>query len=356
MNKFRQQIENMLTEFQCTQDIRDVLRTFSNYIEKKFPGSLAAILEVISGPFPFIQITSSPFTEKLINEINDPGFSKIVKKKPPVIFKNYHLYPFYDELDSTRFILAITGMTRECEQVLQNVLSPLQRLLRILFSHHSALSKIRQDGEINILGHIIHDVNSFITSVREQKQVTDETMQKTSYMDRMNHDLLFLMRDLEFVPVKIKPTQLFKAILSNIHIKGDITFSSNIEETEHILPVDVELLEIAIQKIIENSVRSVSLHGHKIQFETQTIRSHLQSDHTFWLKVSICDNGPGIPNDFIRQVKRPFFTTFKNQGHAGLGLPIAEKIISAHKGILNLTNLPDGGTRVEILLPLEEVK
>ena len=67
------------------------------------------------------------------------------------------------------------------------------------------------------------------------------------------------------------------------------------------------------------------------------------------LRLSIADNGPGIPADQLPRVFSPFFTT-KAQG-LGLGLPTAQGIILEHGGRLEL----DSGSRglcVHVVLPL----
>lgn len=354
MSELHKHIEDWLEKSQNTRDIREFLVTTSNFIEEKFPPSLSAILGIIYAPFPFIRVTESPFTKKIISEFKAPDFNKIKKKQITLTSKGYQLYPLYDSRDSLRFILVTSGVPDDHQKDLHDILVIVQKLFVLLLSHQSISTQISQEVGTNLLSHLTHDINSLITSVREQGTESREISKKISYMEHMNQDLLFYMRELDFSPVKVKPEQLFHTLISEIPIGEDVIFTSSIEDTKHKLIVDVELLEIALKKIIENSIRSASLCGHEIQFKTQTIRSHSQSDNRFWLMISVCDNGPGIPHDFIERVKQPFFTTFKALGHAGFGLPIAEKIITAHRGILNLINLQEGGIRVEILLPLEE--
>ena len=71
-----------------------------------------------------------------------------------------------------------------------------------------------------------------------------------------------------------------------------------------------------------------------------------------WLEIIICDTGPGIAKEFLKDVRNPFFTTWKDQEHVGLGLSIADKIIQAHGGCLHIESEPGEGTTVTIYLPL----
>ncbi|MHC2435347.1 sensor histidine kinase [Bradyrhizobium sp. USDA 4451] len=66
--------------------------------------------------------------------------------------------------------------------------------------------------------------------------------------------------------------------------------------------------------------------------------------------ISICDSGPGIPQDSLNDIFDPFFTT-KEQG-MGIGLSIARTIVLAHSGQLWAENQSGGGAVFHLSLPL----
>jgi signal transduction histidine kinase len=72
-----------------------------------------------------------------------------------------------------------------------------------------------------------------------------------------------------------------------------------------------------------------------------------------WLKTSIADNGPGIPEDIIDNIFDPFFTTKEVGKGTGLGLDIVRKIVNAHKGEIKVESRP-GRTEFIVCLPLHE--
>lgn len=62
--------------------------------------------------------------------------------------------------------------------------------------------------------------------------------------------------------------------------------------------------------------------------------------------LEICDNGAGFPQEKIEQCFEPYVTT-RTKG-TGLGLSITKKIIEDHKGIIVLSNAPEGGAKVSV--------
>ncbi|MFP3385014.1 sensor histidine kinase [Tritonibacter sp. SIMBA_163] len=71
------------------------------------------------------------------------------------------------------------------------------------------------------------------------------------------------------------------------------------------------------------------------------------------LRITIADNGIGIPSQNIPMVLDPFFST-SGEGHAGLGLTSIKSMVEAMRGTIRISARVGGqGTCVEIVLPLE---
>jgi signal transduction histidine kinase len=68
------------------------------------------------------------------------------------------------------------------------------------------------------------------------------------------------------------------------------------------------------------------------------------------LRLTVIDSGSGIAPEIRDRIFDPYFTT-KPHG-TGLGLPIALRIIQAHGGTLDVSSALDGGTTVDVHLPL----
>jgi len=96
--------------------------------------------------------------------------------------------------------------------------------------------------------------------------------------------------------------------------------------------------------LIDNAVAAMEGEG------TLTIRTDRDDG---WAVISICDNGPGVPEDIRARIFEPFFTTKPVGEGTGLGLDISWRIvINKHHGDLSLESVP-GDTRFIVRLPLD---
>ena len=68
------------------------------------------------------------------------------------------------------------------------------------------------------------------------------------------------------------------------------------------------------------------------------------------------DSGPGIPEDLRARLFEPFFTTKAPGKGTGLGLSLSFSIAERHSGSLRAENIPGGGARFTIELPVAEAR
>ena len=70
------------------------------------------------------------------------------------------------------------------------------------------------------------------------------------------------------------------------------------------------------------------------------------------LEIVFKDSGVGIPEEDLKKVFIPFYTTKEKGKGTGLGLSICRRIIQDHQGTIEAKNLPEGGASFLIRLPL----
>jgi two-component system, sensor histidine kinase FlrB len=103
-------------------------------------------------------------------------------------------------------------------------------------------------------------------------------------------------------------------------------------------------LASALQNLIHNSLQA---NPQGCQIEIAAKRDNASTEQVI---LSVSDNGPGIPDKNSQSIFDPFFTT-KSQG-TGLGLAVVKSVAQSHQGSVRAFNNPQGGARVEMLLPI----
>lgn len=117
-----------------------------------------------------------------------------------------------------------------------------------------------------------------------------------------------------------------------------IELETNIED-ELICMADSDQITTVLNNLILNSIEAIDREG-QIKIKGRENGKNIE--------VEVQDNGEGIPEDMVKKVFNPFFTT-KNKG-TGLGLSITHTIIQNHSGMIKASNI-DNGTCFTFKIP-----
>lgn len=128
--------------------------------------------------------------------------------------------------------------------------------------------------------------------------------------------------------------------LPNIRIRCEGAFAS--------VAGDEALLRQAFLNLARNGAEACAeaANGGRVLLRGETVRG----ESTGFQRITVFDNGPGIPVDAREKLFRPFFTT-KASG-TGLGLAVVQKIVVQHGGHVKARNRPEGGAAFIVTLPL----
>ncbi|MDB9315042.1 response regulator [Spirulina sp. CS-785/01] len=154
---------------------------------------------------------------------------------------------------------------------------------------------------------------------------------------------------------------------TNLHENLESTLlmlEQRLQETDHRPPISIkkdygELPEVfcysgqlnqVFFNLILNGIEAIEQKSDLSNPEI-TIKNELTDENL--VKISITDNGVGIPNDIKPHIFDPFFTT-KNIGQGtGLGLAISYQIITEKQnGSIEVQTVPQEGTTVSLTIPL----
>jgi nitrogen fixation/metabolism regulation signal transduction histidine kinase len=126
----------------------------------------------------------------------------------------------------------------------------------------------------------------------------------------------------------------FNPVLSEKHIKIRLDLS----ESAPTLLADQSQMEQVFINLIKNSIEAMGSQG---ALTVCTL--------TDPIRISICDDGPGLSPQAREKLFTPFFST-KADGQ-GIGLTLVREILINHGFPFQFTNREEGGTRFEITIP-----
>jgi two-component system sensor histidine kinase HydH len=172
----------------------------------------------------------------------------------------------------------------------------------------------------------------------------DIVIGETRCLENMVRQMLDFSRPLE---LDRSQADINKVIKESIAVVSKASESSKVQIDLHLsnnLPpvsFDGTRMKQVLINLLMNAVQA-SPEG-----EAVTVTVYQKGGH---IGIELSDNGCGIPGKRREEIFAPFFTT-KKEG-TGLGLPIAKKIIEAHKGHLELLDNPEKGVTFRVLLPI----
>ncbi len=246
---------------------------------------------------------------------------------------------------------------------------PLDRLLRI--SKEEAMLSAQETSR-NLIRSMAHEIKNPLGGIRGAAQllarefnlrdsseydeytriIIDETDRLRNLVDRMLGPRK---------PPEQKPTnvhEVFEHVISVINAETgkSLKLLRDYDPSIPEIPGDKELLIQATLNIARNAVQVLFESGLEnegtITFATRVHRRYTigRKQHPLVTKVSIIDNGPGIPDEIVGDIFLPMITG-RAEG-TGLGLAIAQNLISQHHGAIECESVP-GRTEFSIYLPLD---
>jgi CheY-like chemotaxis protein len=131
---------------------------------------------------------------------------------------------------------------------------------------------------------------------------------------------------------------------------------------ENLWPVEVDSRQIgqAIHNVIMNA-REAMPHGGSLEVGAKNVRDSENLPglrNGKYVKISITDQGKGIPKKNLNRIFNPYFST-KNLGDkkgTGLGLSICHSIIKKHGGNVTVRSTYNKGATFDIYLPCAKCK
>lgn len=162
-------------------------------------------------------------------------------------------------------------------------------------------------------------------------------------MEKLLRDMLDFTRPLA---LKLQPQSMVGLVHEAVALSSEAAKNAQVtlvtEITEEDLTVELDRSRImqVVLNLLQNAVHA-SLPG-----STVTISVTKQDED---IRIKVADQGGGISPRHLDEIFNPFFTT-KQRG-TGLGLPISQRIVQAHGGVLEVESKQEEGSAFTVVLP-----
>ncbi|UQY80895.1 Sensor histidine kinase RcsC [Candidatus Hepatincola sp. Av] len=207
------------------------------------------------------------------------------------------------------------------------------------------------DERTLMLSSISHDLKTSLTKMNlllELNKIQNHTelQAEIANMDNMvNAYLNFAKLDyqkLTLTPINIK--HFLKKITSQ-ETFANLKISTKFQQTPKTFAIHTH----SMARVFENILNNAKKFASKVVITVDNYSEHN-------IKITVEDNGKGIPTNDLPNVFQPFYKINKartaEKGSVGLGLYIVKDIINQHGGEITLSKSELGGLKLTIILPI----
>ncbi len=181
---------------------------------------------------------------------------------------------------------------------------------------------------------------------RALKESTDYIISEVENLRRIAQEFLESSREaVRRDPVDLRDVARETLAPYKIMLAGRIEVLESYGDVPLVCRGDKSKLKMAVRNLVINAIESMPGRG-----ELELALGRSETD----VRLEVRDTGTGMDKETLGRIFEPSFST-KAAG-AGLGLPIAKKIVEDHGGSIRITSEPGRGTKVTILLPGEQLE
>lgn len=228
------------------------------------------------------------------------------------------------------------------------------------------INKAREQQRAHMTQNISHELKTPVTSIRgiletvlTNPEMSDE--QRVSFLQRaydQSARLSSLVEDISLINkldaqselyprTEVDLQQVVQSVIDDLSLytkQQGATVSHNVP-TRMMMDGNYGLLYSIFHNIVENALHYIDHPDIRIQclsFEPHIIR------------LSVYDNGPGVPAESLDHLFERFYRVDKGRsrkaGGTGLGLSIVKHAVLYHGGTITATNRPNGGLEFQFTL------
>jgi PAS domain S-box-containing protein len=333
---------------------------------KKF----SALVNIESNELAYMKLDSlieTKYLSEIISKLSqlftgvNTSFEQVIKinsKNNENLWINSTASPFKDNYGDTKYAIYI-----------------IEDISHFKNEQHSLLTNERMKTLNHIANSFAHEFNNLLMGMYGNAYLLKSQLQESRFIDyaskllnatnratELTHKLLSFSGKNNLIAIVLDINELIDNSLKAFDINPNINITNlTYNKNEKILG-DPSQLKRAFQNIIENALESMP-KGGELTIETTTVffESSMQNgfsglDKGKYLRVIISDTGVGIHQNELSKIFDPFYSTKHLELNAGLGLSIAQRIVSLHGGIIKAYSTIEKGSNFNIYLPLKDTE
>ncbi|TPE54337.1 nitrogen regulation protein NR(II) [Maribrevibacterium harenarium] len=278
-------------------------------------------------------------------------------------------------------ITLTTGKSLLCDYTVTPVLGSLNYIESLLIELHprDRMKRISQEDELianhqtskELIRGLAHEIKNPLGGIRGAAQLISRAFSDEALKDYTQVIIEESDRLRDLVDRLLGPRQLpqYKALnihrvlervnqLISVEADGQIELVRDYDPSIPDVVGDEAQLIQAVLNVVRNAMQALlqdqSNGSKKIVLSTRALRQFTigAKRHRLVCKISITDNGPGIPDHIMKTLFYPMVSG--RPDGTGLGLSIAQSVIHQHSGIIECNSVPQH-TEFNILIPIEKL-
>ncbi len=243
--------------------------------------------------------------------------------------------------------------------------------VRRIEDQEAALGRVRRiEAVAHLAGGVAHDFNNYLqvilswTEVLLSRATDPDARAALQEMEASTHQAADLTRQLLELGRRGVYSPRFLSVSAELRdlsvsftrmLPEDIHLEADVRDTPGTRCDAAQLRQIVLNLLI--NARDALGSGGTIKLEVAPATrlpagaSSRSASHVRYIRISIRDNGPGIPEQIREHIFEPFFTT-KGDSGTGLGLAIVYGAVKANHGFIDLETEEGRGTAFHVFLPV----
>jgi signal transduction histidine kinase len=258
--------------------------------------------------------------------------------------------------DSLRLLAAHCGARLQLEQIKRNrvadlarkeleaiekvalsiaheISNPLAIIQNFLVALERKIAKgIDTSHDIQLISDEIERISAIARQLENISDFTSRKPTKTSRLDHLLKDVLVFFRE---------------SVFHNRNIEIAIKLQADTRS----LPVPVDTMRQVLTILFNNAAEAIHYSG-KIVISSTLEKNASGNRDEVMLKITVTDSGPGVNAELVSVIFDAGITT-KQEGHLGLGLSIARKLLLDRGGNIRYEQTPGSGSSFSIFLPVD---